>query len=70
MLEETQTSSSGFLIPSSGIIKKIQTRYKNIHSYKDIIARNHYQEVNGEFHYLDDKLLSENVFFFFYIYHI
>ena len=59
--------SSGFLMPSSSIIKKIQTRYKNIHSYKDINGRNHYQDVNGEFHYLNDKLLSENAFFF-YIY--
>ena len=56
---------SGFLIPSSGIIKKIQTSYKNIHPYKDINGRNHYQDINGEFYYLYDKLLSKNVFFTF-----
>ena len=57
--------NSGFLIPSSGIIKKIQTKYKNIHYYKDINGRNYYQDDNGESHYLDDKLLGDNVFFTF-----
>ena len=28
--------SSGFLVPSNSTIKKIQTRYENVHSYKDI----------------------------------